>query len=82
MKTKPTFSYMPSEGNKKLYNLEEKLIYAVGAVAKHREEAYDEDLWKCAYPEAIHVILEGTDPNASRAAVENWLKNHPKPEEG
>ncbi len=72
-KQEPTFSFVGNEA--KLYPLENKAIKSISEIADYRAEAYNEALWSCAMPEAIHVVLSSFDKTAVEKAVKHWLKN-------
>jgi len=74
METTPTFHRLSRENNERLYEIEGRMLKAVELVAEVREQEYGEDLWDCAYPEAIFQVLDGISHRSAWPAVIQWLK--------
>ena len=70
---KPKFNFISHEQDPKLYNLEERVSKAIGAVARHRHEKYGEDYWKQAMVEVLYNILDDHGFDQNLPAVEHWL---------
>lgn len=80
-RVEPTFGFIGRDANERLYQLESKVADAVRQLADHRSEAYNEDLWKCAIPEALHAMLDAFQPDHVKLAVLHWLRVQIFPEQ-